>query len=697
MDFDEFSDVYEEHECLNQYNDSDDDELSDLNLSNNIYRNENDNNSSNNNFLNYDSSNNDDKIVSAEATEEKNDSSIDENEISKEKKRNWIPDSISLTTNDSLPIIYINSPKEKPEIYPIRLATITLNAELPINFNLKVISLYLPLDEYVIGCKCEQVCQRGWFKKKAKKKKKKKKKNNKGRKDKADFYNQCTLNVRPYGNSQDRLINMKLFPNGKVGFTGVKKVEDAEISLRIVLEKIQKLHGTVIYLPKRIEFGNSKNFKKKIKQRLLLLKYITENTEYKVDWDEFIENIITTGKNPYPNGLKLSKNVSLNLCILDILLNYFELDILKSKKIPTDAEIQQLKDVLKLDVFQVLFDRVKNTSKNDKNNFDYDSYKILCNYLLATQKCIPPLNDLISKYLKTDLKIIKTFIYFFLGNMHAYSLDDVITYLDENDFSYEAISDIKNDILYRRSKSEDITLEEYDTILQLLIKIVVSESNAIKQENIEDKQNEIHNLVRVIESKNRFYIDLPAWSTKDGYTFAENKNIMDYYSTDFINISNINTTFNTNFILNRKKLHQFLITKYNQSNCSLEPNYGGIKLSYRTNVDCEQHDDPTDEKITPEYNGCKCKDVSVLIFPNITLITGGRSFRQIIQAYTFIKNIMIKEFKNILKVDQNTVSPLDKYPNIISSNKYVYVKKKFVTDNQRNNFILKKLGLIKSF
>ena len=54
-----------------------------------------------------------------------------------ERDRNWVPEDIKLTTQDNEPpIIFINSTKEKPKIYPIKLATITLNAELPINFNL---------------------------------------------------------------------------------------------------------------------------------------------------------------------------------------------------------------------------------------------------------------------------------------------------------------------------------------------------------------------------------------------------------------------------------------------------------------------------------------------------------------------------------------------------------------------------------
>ncbi|MEX0598041.1 MAG: hypothetical protein WD512_16250, partial [Candidatus Paceibacterota bacterium] len=73
-----------------------------------------------------------------------------------EGSKKSLPENLVLTSNDTnIPIIYINSKNEKPEVYPVRLATITLNAVLPVNFNLKVIALYLPLDEFIVGVKHE--------------------------------------------------------------------------------------------------------------------------------------------------------------------------------------------------------------------------------------------------------------------------------------------------------------------------------------------------------------------------------------------------------------------------------------------------------------------------------------------------------------------------------------------------------------
>ena len=633
--------------------------------------------------------------------DELNDDDLEElNDLEEIHDRNWIPDDIILTTNDTLPIIYVNSPKEKPEIYPVKLATITLNGELPINFNLKVIALYIELDEYVIGVKCEQVCQRGWFKKKTVKKKKKKKEDQdkekkKGRKDKADFYNQCTINVKPYGKDTTQLINMKLFPNGKVGFTGVKNLADAEISLKIVLNKIQNLHGTIVYLPKQIEFGNSKNFKKKVKQRVPILSYISDNCQFPSNWNEFTESIETRGKNPYPDGLVLPDNISFNLCILDIILTYFYFEILESKTEPTAKQIKEINEIFHLPIFAQLIEKIKASYLDNKVEYDKEEISLISNYFFSTQKNIPLLKQMIEEYLvKEDDNTKKVVIFFYLQKVTCHTLEEATGLLKQFEYTSEIISDINDDITNRVTNKLDLNDNEYLLLYTFLNKVVRKESNKHKVENIEDNQNEIRNLVEVIDFKKRFTLDLPAWSTKEGFSFENGYNINDYYSPEIIHISNINTTFNTNFILIRKRLHQLLISKYQQTNCSLEPNYGGVKLTYRTVVDCQQHDDPFDKDIVIEFNGCKCKDVSILIFPNITLITGARSFQQILNAYEFIKNVMIQEFSKILKIDKNSPDPLDKYPNIISSNKYVHLKKKFIQDSPKNNFILKKLGLL---
>ena len=318
-----------------------------------------------------------------------------------QKDKNWIPQNLMLTTQNDLPITYINSTKEKPEIYPIKLATITLNAELPINFNLKIIALYIELDEYIIGVKHEQICQRGWFKQKTGRNKKNKK--IKGRKDKCDFYNQCTLNVRPYGFETSQLINMKLFPNGKIGFTGVKRVEDAEISLKIVLERIDQLHGLIMYFPKQLEWANTKNFRKKIKIRQTILEYITKNTNQSdIDWEKFIESINTKGKNPYPNGLKLPTEIGYSLCFLEILNTYYSIDF------------SNINDLINDKSFLTLFNTIKMSHKSEQQSFETDEIQLLIHFIAANQQYVLSLDKIVERIKTDDLEKQKFILQFYL-------------------------------------------------------------------------------------------------------------------------------------------------------------------------------------------------------------------------------------------------------------------------------------------
>ena len=597
-----------------------------------------------------------------------------------ERDRNWVPEDIKLTTQDNEPpIIFINSTKEKPKIYPIKLATITLNAELPINFNLRVIALYLPLDEKIIGVKCEQVCHRGWFKPKTRKNKNKKKK--KGRKDRADFYNQCTINIKPYGDESDELINMKFFPNGKISLTGVKRVEDAEVGLKYILQQINKLEGYISYYIENIEYGNSKNFRKKIKSRKSLLNYLSDLSGLTFDWTKFIDEIQTKGKNPYPNGIKLPFQVAHTLALYNVISTYYNFNFYDERGMTYEKSQELFENILMDPNFEKLCLRVCESYNGDEhNNLEY---QIVNGYLFADRRRNLTINETIDETLENleqekisfdQFKIIINYYYENDVHVNQYGLLEILRKSDK--LNQNQIIEVENFLRHpiRLSTDDKIIFQHF-----YQLKIINANENIIYNHDF----------------KARFHLNLPGWSTHQAQ--IKLGSIMDYYSHDYIFISNINTTFNTNFILNREKLHNILVNKYQESNCSFEPNYGGIKLTYLSTIDCQKHADPHDPNILPEEDGCHCKGVSVLIFPNITLITGGRSFRQILQAYEFIKSVMIREFERILKVDKKRPDPLDKYPNVISSNKHIYMKKKFILDNPKNTFILKAIGLLDHF
>ena len=89
--------------------------------------------------------------------------------------------------------------------------------------------------------------------------------------------------------------------------------------------------------------------------------------------------------------------------------------------------------------------------------------------------------------------------------------------------------------------------------------------------------------------------------------------------------------------------------------------------------------------------------MSILIFSNITLITGARSFRQIQDAYNFIRQVLVREFVKIIKINKDVPDPVDKFPNVIASSTHKYIKKKFILENPKNHFLISKLGLLEEF
>ena len=453
-----------------------------------------------------------------------------------------------------------------------------------------------------------------------------------------------------------------------------------------------------------------------------MLNWISTKSNTPYDWDKFIESIITRGKNPYPDGLQLDPEASYCLKFLEVIMTYYDLEF-------TEDEIERLQNDSN---FDILFDSIMTSYVGAEVEYTEEELSLIISYMAAERRYMDVIGldgivDYIEEFPDDDVGLI---LQYYLQTNANYHIERIIDTLDKHGWDYNRIYKIKS-YLGKKSRSEyqsdrisreklmvlfryfngiklkirederiEQVVAEAEERMKLEIKFINDQQQdiAIEATNVEEEIKEQMIPLQDPEPRGRFTLDLQAWSTKDNRGVNDGVKILSKYSPDFINISNINTTFNTNFILSRERLHGILVNKYRMTNCSFEPNYGGINLSFLSRIDCEQHDDNTDENIiTPEYKGCHCKQVSILIFPNITLITGGRSFRQIIDAYYFIKKVLIDEFEKILKIDQNCPDPMDKYPNMISSNRYVYLKKKFILDNPKNHFIIKKLGLLGNY
>ena len=193
-------------------------------------------------------------------------------------------------------------------------------------------------------------------------------------------------------------------------------------------------------------------------------------------------------------------------------------------------------------------------------------------------------------------------------------------------------------------------------------------------------------------------LELKSWISQESLAMVQ-KSINSYFVRDDISISNINTKFCYNFDLSRGRLHRILSKKYNQNLCRFDENYGGVNLKYLCKVDCQIHDfdDPEVENTKKTNIDCKCRRISILIFNNKTLITGVRSYFQVMEGYDFITSVIREELSKIIKINHNQTNTTDKYPNVISSDTNVYIKKKHILNNPKNVFLLNKNQILDQY
>lgn len=172
------------------------------------------------------------------------------------------------------------------------------------------------------------------------------------------------------------------------------------------------------------------------------------------------------------------------------------------------------------------------------------------------------------------------------------------------------------------------------------------------------------------------------------------------FNNDFdVTIENYNTMFNSNFQNNRELFTQILNDKYKKlgviSSAKFEPsNYQGINVKYISRILCNPNCTSQGKKKNVK---CLCKEISFLIFQegNI-IITGGRSWDQLIDGYNVITKILNDEYQNIV-VEKNTKLSNKNLPNVIVRQEYIYLNKKKFLENPRNVYLLKNIGLLKNY
>lgn len=117
--------------------------------------------------------------------------------------------------------------EEMEDPTPYRISTMTTITSFSCIINLRVVTRHFKLDNKVVkvmhGVKPV-------------------KNNGKNKKKKKEFFNQSTIIVQL---DPLKKINVKIFSNGKIQMTGVKRLEDAQEALRIIIDRLKTTEGII--------------------------------------------------------------------------------------------------------------------------------------------------------------------------------------------------------------------------------------------------------------------------------------------------------------------------------------------------------------------------------------------------------------------------------------------------------------------
>lgn len=120
----------------------------------------------------------------------------------------------------------------KPSSSKLRISTMTATCNISSNVNLKIVSKYLPINDFIRYIEYANEITRGTKTKHISDKKASKKKL---------FYNQITIIVNILGS----YTNIKLFNNGSISMTGLKSMEGGINAIHSLIEELSNIQGEI--------------------------------------------------------------------------------------------------------------------------------------------------------------------------------------------------------------------------------------------------------------------------------------------------------------------------------------------------------------------------------------------------------------------------------------------------------------------
>ena len=174
--------------------------------------------------------------------------------------------------------------------------------------------------------------------------------------------------------------------------------------------------------------------------------------------------------------------------------------------------------------------------------------------------------------------------------------------------------------------------------------------------------------------------------------------------TTFITeIVNFNSQFACGYDINRRMLEKIINKKYHDNiiSCSFDPHtYQGVNILYKSNILDENEKTVTNNKNSKNkkkyYNNVST--VSIFTFQSgKVIITGSKNWEKNLDAYNFIKNILINEKENICIKNNDSYlleNKIDLLPIKIYDREHIYLNSnEIIFKSPRNVKILKDLDL----
>lgn len=213
-------------------------------------------------------------------------------------------------------IVEADIPETPPDLAPLKLVTMTVKANLNQYINLDVIARYMKLDDQILSIKYRDI-KRGVSKKKHKHKQEKEY-------DSKRFKNQCTFDI----DIGDKVVNAKLFNNGKMVNVGCKEASHALCTIQILRDKIIGMDGFVTYdIPTNFKGKSLKKFFKDDLRKKFgdLLQLLVCYLDLSMDLEPFDKS--KTAEDSYHIFLELTNSV--DDYTSDIMYVYTIINILK--------------------------------------------------------------------------------------------------------------------------------------------------------------------------------------------------------------------------------------------------------------------------------------------------------------------------------------------------------------------------------